>query len=192
MKVRLTLLVLVISTNLFAQDYNSDGHDYNLYAHEHPRKYARAFHVLDDKNIAECKSPQAVAWNFVMSVVNNDYDRMVSLADSSLVSGLDSMMKGEKLTSYKELFTEEYIDDISGMRPILQEGWQLVCDNGEYIDFSDYAVEDYYKKLKGFTIHFDCMKNGEMYSLQLVRKHDATVRVILVYIEDQWKVTGFK
>lgn len=192
MKKEIILLLLVLPISLVAQDYKSDGFDYNLSAHENPQEYTQAFYVLSDQEIKECKTPSAVAWNFVMSIVDQDYTRMESLTDSLLISDFETMMKENNISSYKDFFTEEVINDISGMRPILREGWQLVCDDGWYVDFSDDDIDEYYKTLQGYTLHFDCMKNGEMYSLQPVREHDATARVILVYNKGKWLVIGFK
>ena len=153
---------------------------------------AQNYHSLSSSEIEECKTPQAIAWNFVMSIINQDYYRMESLCDKLFLNDLQEWMKQAGVTSYYQFFTEDKVHDIVGMRPVMREGWRLVCDDEYFHDLSDYSVDEYYKSLQACSIHFNCMKNNQLYSWQSDRKHDTTARVILVYKDDKWQVIGFK
>ena len=153
---------------------------------------AQEYHSLSSGEIAECKSPQAVAWNFVMSIVNEDYARMESLCEKAYVNEMREWMRADGIASYSQIYTEEVIHDICGMRPVLREGWQLVCDDEYYHDVARYDRDGSYNGLKGCSVSFDCMKDGQIYSWSDNREHDTTARVILVNKDNKWQVIGFK
>lgn len=153
---------------------------------------AQSYHSLNSDEINECKTPQAIAWNFVMSVINQDYYQMESLCDRLFLKELHDWMKEEGVSSYNQLFTEEKIHDIVGMRPVMREGWRLVCEDEYYHDLSGYDIDDDYKKLQACSVRFNCMKDNQIYSWQSNTEHDTTARVILVYKGDKWHVIGFK
>ncbi len=153
---------------------------------------AQSYHSLNSDEIKECKTPQAIAWNFVMSIVNQDYYRMEPLCDRLFLKELHDWMKEEGVSSYNQLFTEEKVHDIVGIRPVMREGWRLVCADEYYYDLSGYAIDDDYKSLQACSVSFNCMKDNQIYSWQSNKEHDTTARVILVYKDEKWQVIGFK
>lgn len=162
MKKIMTFLLLGLSIGLVAQD----------------------FRALSMQEIKECKSPESVAWNFVVSVLLNQYDVMESLSSPELIEELQVKMSESKMTHYAQLFTEQYFHDISGIRPALIEGYRLVCDS-PYCDTMKIGSDE----VPICSVHFNCADdNGNIYSGQ----HDTTVRVILLNINNKWIVRGFK
>lgn len=162
MKKIMTFLLLGLSIGLVAQDFRS----------------------LSMQEIRECKSPEAVSWNFVVSVLLNQYDVMESLSSPELIEELQTMMRKSHFTHYSQLFTEQYFQDISGIRPVLIEGYRLVCDS-PYYDTMKIGSDE----VPICSVHFNCADtNGNMY----VGQHDATVRVILLNVNNKWVVRGFK
>ncbi len=81
--------------------------------------------ILSTDEISECKTVQAVAWNFVMSIVEEDYDLMEKLMAPDYKKDLKNSMLKAGNSSYKELFTPKYLHDIVGMRSLLKNGYQL-------------------------------------------------------------------
>ena len=152
---------------------------------------AQNYHFLSNSEIDECKTPQAVAWNFVMSVINYDYQRMLDYVDSSFIEMInDYYFKELGLKSYSEVFIEGRIRDICGMRPLLKEGYQIVCSDEYYhkMNFSD--VEESYKDVPTCSVSFDCIDvRGQFYS---DNEHDADARVILIFKDNKWRVFSFK
>lgn len=61
---------------------------------------AQTFRTLPDDEIEACETPQAVAWNFVESILRQDYARMESLTDSL---ALHLMKKGERYAQKRNL-----------------------------------------------------------------------------------------
>lgn len=170
MKKLVTLVLLSLTLNLVAQEYNA----------------------LSISEIRDNKTPKAVAWNFVMSIINQDYYQMESLSDALFINEINNWMKEIGTTSYYQLFKEEIIHDIVGMRPVMRDGWRLVCSEEYYHDLSNYGVDESYMGLQACSVSFNCMKDGQIYSWQSNTEHDTTARVILIYKENKWKVLGFK
>ena len=152
---------------------------------------AQNYHTINSEEIEKCKTPQAIAWNFVMSIINQDYYRMESLCDKVFLNELQEEMKQVGASSYYQFFTEDIVHDIVGMRPVMREGWRLVCTDEYFHDLSRYNIDDYYKSLQACSVSFNCMKDNQIYSWQS-DAHDTTARVILVYKDDKWQVVGFK
>ncbi|MCR4665225.1 MAG: hypothetical protein K5660_07655 [Paludibacteraceae bacterium] len=152
---------------------------------------AQNYHFLSNEEINECKSPQAVAWNFVMSVINCDYQRMLDFVDPSFTKMIDDYYFNELgLKSYSEVFTEGRIQDICGMRPLLKEGYQIACSDEYYHKMNFTDVEESYKDIPTCSVRFVCVDvYGQFYS---GNEHDADARVILVFKDNKWRVFSFK
>lgn len=112
---------------------------------------AQDFRSLSMQEIKECKSPEAVAWNFVESVILNQYDVMESLSSPEMLEELQADMRKSNLTHYAQLFTEQNVHDISGMRPALIEGYRLVCD-APYCD----TITIDSNEIPICSVHFNC------------------------------------
>lgn len=167
MKRVITFLLLCLTMSLVAQNYKT----------------------LSLQEIRDCKSPEAVAWNFVVSVLLNQYDVMESLSSPDLVADLHSMMSEYKSTNYTQIFTEQRMHDIVGIRPILHEGYHLVCSDPYYHSLDGYTDLDGYTENQACSVRFDCVDN---YGNHYAGEHDADCRVILIHTDNKWVVRGFK
>lgn len=151
------------------------------------------YHSLSQSEIDECKTPQSVAWNFVMSIIENDYNRMNELTSDSFKQIIQEMMEQVGVKTFKEFFTEKNIHDICGMRPVLKKGYHLVCTDEYYHEIENNDKTDELYGIQVCDVHFDCSnKKGELYSESSKRQHDTTARVILAFINEKWQVIGFK
>ena len=149
---------------------------------------AQTFRVLPDDEIEACETPQAVAWNFVESILGQDYARMESLTDSLALHFLKTKM--EKMnSSYEQLFVH-YLDGIVEVREQMTQGWKLVCDEGSYHDLSNLSVDESYQSLRACSVTFDLMKKGKRYAQE--RNLEAVVRVTVIQENGKWRVLNIK
>lgn len=149
---------------------------------------AQTFRTLPDDDIEACETPQAVAWNFVESILGQDYARMESLTDSLALHFLKTKM--EKMnSSYEQLFVH-YLEGIVEVRKQMTKGWSLVCDEGSYHDPSNLSVDESYQSLRACSVTFDLMKKGERYAQK--RNLGAVVRVTVIQKDRKWKVLNIK
>lgn len=149
---------------------------------------AQTFRVLPDDEIEACETPQAVAWNFVESILSQDYARMESLTDSLALHFMKTKM--EKMnSSYEQLFVH-YLDGIVEVRKQMTQGWKLVCDEGSYHDLSNLSVDESYQSLRACSVTFDLMKKGKRYAQK--RNLEAVVRVTVIQKNGKWQVLNIK
>lgn len=149
---------------------------------------AQTFRMLSDNEIEACETPQAVAWNFVESILGQDYARMESLTDSLALYFLKTKM--EKMnSSYEQLFVH-YLDGIVEVRNQMTKGWRLVCDEGSYHDLSNMSLDESYPSLQACSVTFDLMKKGKSFSQK--RKCGAVARVTVIQKDGKWQVLNIK
>lgn len=128
--------------------------------------------ILSSSEIDQCQTVEAVAWNFVTSIIEKDWDKMESLASSEFLGILQNAKKKAGCTSYDEYFNRAYIHDIVEMRPLLSQGYKLIITG-----------------ISPISVYFDCDGANSTY---VNDKYDSDTRVIMVQINDNWKVGGFK
>lgn len=150
---------------------------------------AQTFRVLPDDEIEACETPQAVAWNFVESILGQDYARMESLTDSLALHFLKTKMEKMNSSSYEQLFVY-YLGGIVEVRKQMTQGWKLVCDEGSYHDLSNLSVDESYQSLRACSVTFDLMKKGERYAQK--RNLEAVVRVTVIQKNGKWQVLNIK
>lgn len=155
--------------------------------------------ILSTDEISECKTVQAVAWNFVMSIVEEDYGLMEKLMAPDYKKDLKNNMLKAGISSYKELFTPKYLHDIVGMRPLLKNGYQLTITQVYPMKHGVYYSDEIYIPYKGWdaiSVCFDCEPYELIESVDFQNENqeviDSTARIILVCIENKWLVVGFK
>ena len=150
---------------------------------------AQTFRTLPDDDIEACETPQAVAWNFVESILGQDYARMESLTDSLALHLMKTKMEKMNFSSYEQLFVH-YLEGIVEVRKQMTKGWSLVCDEGSYHDLSNLSVDESYQSLRACSVTFDLMKKGERYAQK--RNLGAVVRVTVIQKDRKWKVLNIK
>jgi hypothetical protein len=143
--------------------------------------------ILSQDEISECTTSLAVAYNFVLSIVNGDYIKMKTLITTGFDQLLNNELTENNLT-LDELFSDEYIHDIAGMRPAVKKGYKVSIMNSSEIDAKDY--DDALAGLPAYSVSFDCIKGDcDIYS---EGDTDTDVRVLLIKENGKWKIFGFK
>lgn len=144
---------------------------------------------LTSREIEENKTPQAVAYNFVMSIVEEKYSVTVDLMTENFFFQLMPYLFGDGIP-ISQLFSSEYMHDIVEMRPVVKLGYDVVITNSHELDYS--GDDNPYKGMDGYSVSFDCANaKGEIYDGSK-GNYDTDARVMLVKKDDMWQVTGFK
>jgi hypothetical protein len=141
---------------------------------------------VSSDNLKTQTNPRTVAYDFVLAIVNENYNKMKSLMTAEYKLTLEEGLRERNLT-VEEYFQEEYIHDIVGMRPAVKQGYSIIITKSSDIDAATYNPE--LSGLPAKSVSFDCadsennLYNGE---------GDTNARVLLVYENEKWKVFGFK
>ncbi len=158
--------------------------------------FAQQIERLSKREIEENESHRAVAYNFVTSIIEQDYVRMNMLVTDSFRAELQEWQKMDGVEELNELFTPDHMHDIVDMRPVVNMGYDVVLYDSWILDtdlfFYRYGEPNPYEGLPAYSVSFTCAdSNNEIYDGSC-GKYDVTARVLLVEIDDHWKVFGFK
>jgi hypothetical protein len=150
---------------------------------------------LSTREIEECATPRSVAYNFVMSIINQDYERMKTLMTwQFMLQEID--LKQEGLSWAKLYSSSEYVHDIVEMRPVVQAGYSVVITNSYVLDtdnyFTVYGEKNPYSGLDAFSVSFNCADAQDNIYDGKYGDYDTTARILLVKQDGKWKVFGFK
>lgn len=143
--------------------------------------HAQQITRLTQSEIKANETPQAVAYNFVHSIVVKDYTTMAKLCTSEFYAELNKWAESEGVALSK-LFTSQYMHDVVGMRPVIASGYSIVI--------TDQWKLDPYNGQPAYSVSFNCADaNNNLYD---EGEYDTTTRVLLVKKDGQWKVYRFK
>lgn len=149
---------------------------------------AQNFEKLSTKEINENKTPRAIAYNFIKTIIDEDYQTMLQYTSQSLKDDIYSMMADENI-SISQLFSNDqnYIHDIVDMRPFIKNG------NGEWVIVGegvfDCPFEGPYKGLPLNYVDFECVNTKQT---ALINQGDSNVEIYLMKADGKWKIFGFK
>lgn len=148
---------------------------------------------LSDAEIKGYKTPKSVAYNFVMSIINERYTKMQLLMTLDYRDELKEEM-GEK--TFQTYFSRGNLHDIVDMRPVVKMGYDVVITGCYEINTDNYFERqgkfNPYKGLPALSISFDCAdSNNNLYDDSKGR-YDTDTKVLVVKIGDEWNVFGFK
>lgn len=144
---------------------------------------------LNAQEVAQCRTPAAVAYNFVMAALDKDYDRMYSYMAKDGQEYLQYEMEKYEVTSLNALFSVEGKLHIFGWRPALYNGYEIavlyVQDEGESNGVP-------YKK-----VYIGCVPSSQIgvagfQDIERYDGYDTNVKVIVVSENGRWRVSGFK
>jgi hypothetical protein len=147
---------------------------------------------LSEKEINTCETHHSVAYNFVMSIIQQDYKKMESLMTwQYLLKEIDL----EGLT-WEKLYSGEYVHDIVEMRPVVKAGYSVIITNSYVLDtdkyFGMYGEENPYAGLPAVSVSFNCADSQDNIYDGKYGQYDTTARILLVEQNGKWKVFGFK
>lgn len=158
---------------------------------------------LNPNEIETNETPQAVAYNFVMSIINEDYDMTRGLITPYFQGMIDRWayeagVPEEEIMSGKtveRLFSGEYfMNDIMGMRPVIKKGYDLVITDSFEEDLSRYFSDDEnpYEGYRAYSVSFTCADAKDNIYDGKYGEYDITTRVVLLYQHGRWMVLFFK
>lgn len=170
---------------------------------------------LSDKEIAENKTPSAVAYNFVNAILQKDFNKMRTYMESSVAREFtDSNVRALGLNTLEDYFSSGKLGILS-WKPALSKGYEVAIayvqdlwyyeENGSlYTPFS-YEVKDGMLYLPGEDkprvginekkVYVTCSPSSEINKVgfqDITRYGDTNVKILLEKINGKWKVTGFK
>ena len=146
--------------------------------------------VLPASEIEECRTPESAAWKVITSIVEKQWNKMEQLMAPLYKYQLRQDMNREGLYDYNQVFSSEYIHDITDMRPLLAMGYKLVITNVYTMVYgSQYSNNFPYKGWNAVSVCFYCDQGNSSYENT---RYDPSARIILVQIDGNWRVAGFK
>lgn len=173
---------------------------------------------LSIDEIEECKTPASVAYNFVLAILDGDFDKMSTLGTSRLKSdfqkALKTQYKNDKTKMLEDNFSEGKLGIYSWM-PALSDGHEVtvafIQDESTYYDspYWSYNPGQTLKNgkiyLPGETsprktqitkkIYITCSPSAEIGTSgfqDISRYGDTNVKVLVNYENGAWRVDGFK
>ena len=174
---------------------------------------------LSKEEIAECKTPSAIAYNLVDAILQKDFVKMRSyMTTASAKYYTDSFIKkeygSEGMKSLEDFFSTGKLGILS-WAPALKDGYEVVIayvqdewlyekDGSRYYADDD-EVKDGMVYLQGEDtpriginrkkIYVTCSPSSEVNNVgfqDIKRYGDTNVKVLLEKFNGEWKVTGFK
>lgn len=148
---------------------------------------------LDAKEISANQTPRAVAYNFVKSIIDMDYERMYQYVTSEYVVALKEYAEKRGM-SVPELFSGTEFHDVVDMRQVLKLGYDVVITSSYDMETDIYFKDgkNPYNGMPAMSVKFNCMDSrGNLYD-GLQGDYDTTARVMLVKQNGVWKVFGLK
>ena len=154
--------------------------------------YAQNIERLSKAEIEANETPRAVAYNFVTSIITENYAQTVELMTLGLFFELMPDLFGEGIP-INQLFSTEYMHDIVEMRPVVKLGYEVVIVASRDIDSKEFFEEgSKYRGQPAYAFKFDCADaNNKLYDGSH-GQYDTDVTVVVVKEEGKWKVFGFK
>ena len=165
---------------------------------------------LSDKEIADCKTPAAVTYNFVCAILQKDYAKMKSYMAPAVAPKLTS----ETIRELEEMFSEGKLGMFRWIPALfkeyevtiayVQDEWYYYENGSRYTPF-EYEVKDGLLYISGEDsprvgvntkkVYVTCSPSSEVNHVgfqDITRYGDTNVKVLLEKINGKWKVTGFK
>lgn len=147
---------------------------------------------LNQEEIKANETPQAVAYNFVKSIIFEDYANAVELMSLDYFFELMPTLFVEQVP-IDRLFSSEYTHKIVDMRPVVNLGYEVAITETQLLDPNEFFDEDSkYRAEPAYFISFCCADDkGHLYDGKH-GKYDTDVKVMIVREDDVWKVNGFE
>lgn len=92
---------------------------------------------LSQQEIEDCKTPASIAYNFMMSILEKDFDKMQSYMSQDGIDYLDYIVNQVGATSYEQLLSE------------IASVWLSAVNNGEYEVVVGYVQDLWYYREDG-------------------------------------------
>lgn len=166
---------------------------------------------LSQQEILECVTPSSIAYNYVIAILNKDYNRAISYMD---IQSSESWREAG-VDAINELFSTPGKLNIHGWRPALLNGYEVTIayvqdewyyeENGSLYHHFYQVVKDGMVYLPGETtpriginqkkVYVTCSPSSEIGNVgfqDITRYGDTNVKVLLQNFNGVWRVIGFK
>lgn len=147
---------------------------------------------LDQAEINECKTPNAVAYRFVTSIIEEDYATAVEMMSSRYFFELMPILFYDGVP-IEQLFSSEYTHDIVDMRPVVEQGYEVVITDSHPVDPEKNVSENSESEEPAtYSVTFGCADaNNKLYNGKK-DNYDTETTVLLIQEDEDWRVLEFK
>ena len=158
--------------------------------------HAQQIERLSKSEIEANETPQAVAYNFAMSIINKDYPKMFELATPEYKTIVQEDMKEFEAATVEQFFSDETFDaDIVGMRHVMEKGGYEVAVEDVYetdisLFFQDGANP--FEGLPSICVKLLCVDADNNPYVRAKGDYDSNASVYLVKKDGVWRVLTFK
>lgn len=147
---------------------------------------------LNQSEISENKTPSAVAYNFVTSIIEEDYAKAVELMSTRYFFELMPALIMDGIP-INQLFSTAYTHEIVDMRPVVELGYNVVITERHPIDSkTDKEKASEFDGLPAYSISFGCADANNKFYDGSHGKYDVETTVFLIQEEGEWKIFGFE
>ena len=146
---------------------------------------------LDAEEIKANETPRAVAYNFVLSIVNEDYATAVDLMSTNYFFKLMPELFGGIPIS--QLFSNQFMHDIVDMRPVVKMGYEVVItDVQEFPLDKCFAEDSTFRNVPAYIVKFDCADANDKFYDDSNGEYDTDATIFVVKEDDEWKIFEIK
>ncbi|MCR4829001.1 MAG: hypothetical protein K5864_06010 [Bacteroidales bacterium] len=138
----------------------------------------------------EGKTPEAVAYNFATSIIEEDFAQTVELMSAAYFFNLMPILLLDGVPM-EQLFSSEYTHDIVDMRPVVKMGYEVVITDSHAIEASNDVEELEYDGAE-YSVTLRCADANDKFYDGSQGDYDTETTVFLVQEEEGWRVLGFK
>lgn len=166
---------------------------------------------ISPQEVAQCKTPEAIAYNYVIAILNKDYTR----AASYMTEDIAQIWRELGTNALNKEFSTPGKLNIHGWEPALAKGYEVAIayvqdtwyyeENGSFYYNPDQVVKDGMIYLPGENkprvginekkVYVTCSPSSEINHVRfqdITRYGDTNVKVLLQKFNGVWKVMGFK
>ena len=155
----------------------------------------REYERISAEEIILCRSYKSVAYNFEYAFINRDIEAY-NFVYAFINRDIENVRKYFDWEAYSEFGGDvmmmqcfEKAHDIADMRNVIPLGYYPVITRCDELNVSN---SESYAGCEAMNVRFDCVTpDGESYDGRYGR-FDTDVRVMLVLLNGNWKVIGFK
>ena len=184
------VLCIAVVGCVFLTKSGSSQDDYVLDRPTYDTEHNPIVNRLSDREISQDRTPAAIAYNFVLAISHEDWDKMESYLTDDGYYWLESEVGNINPRSYRNFFSKSGSKyDILGWKPYLRKGYEVAV---LYVQNDAEGFRDGYEHAKVYVHCVPSSQIGKMGFQDIERCNDANPKVMLTKYESGWKVEGFK
>ena len=157
--------------------------------------YTQQTERLSKSEIEANETPRAVAYNFAMSIINKDYQRMFELATPEYKDMVKEMLRENNATVEQYFSGEFFKSDVVGMRYVMaMGGYEVAVADVHSIDLTPLFQDEPnpFEGLPVICVDLVCVDAENHPYDDSKGDYDADTNVILVKKDAVWRVFTFK